>query len=76
MLHARRIISQDFQNLGLCDSVSQLGGADCHNCGLRKLFCTGALFCAPIRVRTIGRRTVPGTRYKEKFIFDRRRRFG
>src|SRR3546814_15644791 len=46
MLNARRIISPIFQNLGLCDSVSQSGCPGCHIRCTQKLFSRAVRFCA------------------------------
>ncbi|WP_158500104.1 hypothetical protein [Sphingopyxis macrogoltabida] len=72
MLIAGRIISQDFQNLGLCDSLSQMCGGDCHNRTRRNFFAAGWFFASAIRPRKI-RGGKPGSGYKEKFIFDTER---
>jgi hypothetical protein len=49
MLTAWRIISQDFQNLGVADSVSQFRGSGCHNCAQKNKLFALVYFTLPIR---------------------------
>ena len=84
MLIARRIISQDFQNLGDRDVRLRAVARGCHNRARRKFFSPHRPIPVPvIRVGKGGggfglphRPAALALRYKESFIFDRRCAFG